>query len=339
MNVDTQIRPWMGHGWVLLVIVAALAAVVAALYLSRRRTHGDRTGKRRAASISPKTELIEPSPYTVGVAQTKGARPDQEDSCMVSDWQNSEAVQRRGLLAAIADGMDSLGDGRVASRALMRCFGETFAQMSGDMPAMEKLLELTARGQQEVLGINRSGKPCGTTLAAVLIEGGTLSTLSVGDSRIALYRAGALLQLNREHVSGQGRKDGHRRCWVTSYIGMEGFHLMDRTLNPIRLMSGDRVLLMSPGVFETLDDDAIVQYLDRWPQSAAEAIVQAVKKRAEPHQDNATVVIVGLDCRYRPDALPGGSAPRTRASNRITAAGTRPERHEESKLQTKRGVE
>ena len=247
------------------------------------------------------------SRYSVGVAQTIGSREDQEDSYAISNWRDGRAIQRLGLLAAVADGVGGLDDGQVASNTLMRSLCEEFSRVDPTLPPQDRLLELTARGQQEVLRIVRSGRRCGTTLVAMLAKDDYVSTMSVGDSRIALYRAGTLLQLNREHVLGKesdehqaltnsgGQTNARKRGAITSYIGMEGLRSLDRTLNPIRLVSGDRVLLMSDGVFGTLGDDELIAFLNREPQAAAEGIIKAVEAKRKPHQDNATIVIVGLD--------------------------------------------
>jgi serine/threonine protein phosphatase PrpC len=171
------------------------------------------------------------------------------------------------------------------------------------MSPQGKLLELTAQGQSEVLDINRRGQRCGTTLVAVLIQEGYLSAISVGDSRIDLYRSGVLLQLNREHVNARVRDEesafdgappveGRRRAALTSYIGQEDLRELDRTLNPIQLVSGDRVLLMSDGVFGTLSDEQLVALLEQDAQKAADSIIKQVQMQKNQYQDNATVVVV-----------------------------------------------
>ena len=243
------------------------------------------------------------SQYDVGCAQWIGMREDQEDSLMVSEWRNANAVASRGILAAVADGIGGLDDGQVASQTLMRSFGDVFVQLDPELSPQGKLLELTAQGQREVLDINRRGRRCGTTLVAVLIQGGYLSTISVGDSRIALYRSGVLLQLNREHVNARVRDEetaldgaapveGRRRAALTSYIGKEDLRELDRTLNPIRLISGDRVLLMSDGVFGTLSDDQLVSLLEQDAQKAADSIINQVRNQKNQYQDNATVIVI-----------------------------------------------
>lgn len=247
------------------------------------------------------------SRFHVGFAQTVGTRGNQEDSYAISNWKDGRVIARQGILAAVADGVGGLGDGRLASNTLMRSFCNEFGRLDPNLSPSERLLELMSRGQREVLQLNHGGKRCGTTLVCALIVENGLSCLSVGDSRIALYRSGSLLQLNREHTYGRDSDEkralkpdeapgsGHKREAITSYIGKENLKQVDRTLSPIQLVSGDRVLLMSDGIFGALSDDELIAYLAQEPEQAAKSIIRAVENRADPYQDNATIVIVGLD--------------------------------------------
>lgn len=243
--------------------------------------------------------------YSFGYAQTVGARENQEDSYCISRL-DAETFHSRGLLAAVADGIGGLNNGQVASGTVMYNMAMRFEQQDYRRSAADRLLELAAAGQEDVLRVNRGGDHCGTTLVSALItqEGAVL--LSVGDSRIALCRAGVLLQLNREHTLGRERDEAEalgqpvqaenrRRDAITSYLGKENLRQLDRTLRPMRLVPGDRLLLMSDGVFNALSDEELLQCLQQPPQDAARAIIAQVDEKKIPHQDNATIVIVGLD--------------------------------------------
>jgi len=312
--------------WIIVVLVVAVAAVFAVKRFvldgrkrSRRgraryirsdsvRAPGDRKsagGIDRIKATMVEDDIPVQSRYSAGYAQWIGNREDQEDACAVTEWHNADIVAHRGILAAVADGIGGLDDGQIASQTMIQSLWDGFEHLDPGMSPQDKLLVLMANGQREVVNINRRGKRCGTTLVAALVKGGYLSIISVGDSRIALYRSGVLLQLNREHVNarirdeqsalyGAARVEGNRRVALTSYIGKEDLQELDRTLNPIQLVSGDRVLLMSDGVFGTLSDDQLVALLDQEPQQAADAIIEEVKARQKQYQDNATVVIVAV---------------------------------------------
>ena len=64
---------------------------------------------------------------------------------------------------------------------------------------------LLVLAEQAVEAVNRYLGPkglreSGSTLVMALLRQGSLTFLSVGDSRVSLYRKGALIQLNREHI-------------------------------------------------------------------------------------------------------------------------------------------
>lgn len=242
--------------------------------------------------------------YAVGVGQTIGRRGNQEDSFA---WSNPQYADERGLLAVVADGVGGLNNGQVASNLAVRVMCGGFDRQAPNRDMSSRLLELAAMAQNEVLRVNRQGERCGSTLVSVLIQNDAMVLLSIGDSRIALYRAGVLMPLNREHVLGKEidetsaltnteSNDTRKRTAITAYVGKENLKLIDRTITPMQLVTGDRILLMSDGVFGTVGDDIICDALSRYDvENAAKVIIQAVDDRGLPHQDNATVVIVGVN--------------------------------------------
>ncbi|MGN0996458.1 MAG: PP2C family protein-serine/threonine phosphatase [Candidatus Ventricola sp.] len=255
--------------------------------------------RKPAAQAAPAKAL----PYRIGYAQTIGSRPNQEDSYGASTVETQ--IQERGLLAVVADGIGGLADGQVASGAVIRSMFSLFNELPRDMSAPNRLLRLAARAQSSVLDINQDAHAkCGSTLVTVLINGDHLSFLSIGDSRICLLRGGALLQLNREHKVGPGHDesmalglaradiDARRRSALTSYIGKENLSQIDRNTRPLQLLHGDRILLMSDGVFGTLSSSELLSCMGAPAQQAAERVIAAVDGRRKPHQDNATIVIV-----------------------------------------------
>jgi len=245
--------------------------------------------------------------FSVGYAQTVGARDGQEDSYGISSWNNPDVIKERGLLAVVCDGIGGLNNGQVASSAAVRMMCNVFERQNPKAEPADRLLEMVAAAQQDVLKLNRQGYKCGATLVSVLIKNNAMSLVSVGDSRIALLRGGVLMQLNREHVlardidetrvltADRSYGDDRKRHAITSYIGKENLRLLDRTLTPMKLMRGDRIVLMSDGVFGTLDESVMIEALKLDPDQAARTIIEAVDARGLPYQDNATIVIVGIN--------------------------------------------
>ena len=283
--------------------VAVLAAILAAcvtLLITRRR---------RDRSPSPAAEVtgaeITPS---VGKLHNQGARDGQQDSFSVSP---EDLYPSHGLLAVVADGMGGLADGdRVSQEAVRSIMNRSF-ELPADMPPEQRMLELlyTANGAvNRLLGYERIGQ-CGSTLLLGWLCAGRFHYLSVGDSRICLMRGGALTQLNREHnylrelelraVNGEGTFEeaaAHARAaGLTSYLGMGMLKHVDIPDEPALLRPGDRVILMSDGVYNALSGSEISAALAARPApEAAAELGRVIGEKALPGQDNFTAVILEM---------------------------------------------
>lgn len=275
--------------------------------LARRITGGRHPPQ--PAKARPATQEPEEPAYSIGFAQLLGERENQEDFYAISNWRDAAEVERHGIFAAVADGMGGLEGGERVSSALLYAMCARFPQHEEGDTLAQRLLEMAAAGQRAVLEREDAGG--GSTLVSVLIQGGKLALLSIGDSRIALYRAGALLPLNREHVLYRRQQEQQaalgervdrsraspRAGALTSYIGKARLELIDRTLEPMTLLPGDKVLLMSDGVFNCLSDGELLALLDAAPDAAAEAVARAIEDKRVPGQDNATIIIIGRNER------------------------------------------
>lgn len=300
--------------WIVLLAVALLAAIGAAVFFGLKRrpkaaaiqeTQPDllRTKPMDEEDEEPVPPVNSASLYDIGYAQTIGAREYQEDAFGYV-YPKPLPGQTDKLLAVVCDGMGGLDDGQIASNTAVKVLTSGFEEELRNGTPQSCLLNLCARAQSAVQTHNhKTGSNTGCTLVSVLIKDGRLSFLSVGDSRISLYRSRSLLQLNREHVLGQemdekqafqgtGLSDPVRRRAITSHIGKETFSKVDRNVIPFQLLHGDKILLMSDGLFGALSEDEILRELSLPAQQAANRLVQAVSAKGMPGQDNATVVIV-----------------------------------------------
>ena len=132
----------------------------------------------------------------------------------------------------------------------------------------------------------------------------------MGDSRIYLYREGYVNQLNQDHDQLQawmpdileGRvsmaeairhPDGRK---LTSFIGMGQLKYVDGSVNSIALEPGDRILLVSDGIYGIVDENRMADILKRCPDidQAAAVIEQVIRESNSPHQDNYTAIILGF---------------------------------------------
>ncbi len=304
--------------WLILLIVAI---VLLAIGISIAIICKNKKKKKQAAStrVDPKAGVpvqqvvVPPVAATVpasagprvnaAVYQHIGARNDQQDSYGVSE---PSAYAQTGVMAIVADGMGGLANGRAVSSSLVRTFQEGFRYAGPATDAGDMLLDLATRANSSVNTMLRGQERSGSTLVAAVIRGGMLHFLTVGDSRIYLYRGGALLQLNREHiyqeelavkamnqvVSLQQVKGDRQAHSLTSYFGIGKIPAMDRNYEGIKLVDGDKLLLASDGVFGTLTQAQMEAAMGQNVQDAARTLGDWVLSANRPHQDNNTAVVL-----------------------------------------------
>lgn len=283
-----------------LVVVFLLNRVAAKL---RRQVRSDKQKEREKLE---KLEQEKKNAITVGRAHNIGARPSQQDS-----MGTTPVYQGQGILAVVADGMGGLSGGDQVSQRIVMDMLSMGAQIPmGQMDGI--LLQMVNRVNENVNamlgpeGLYKSG----STLVAVLACDGMFQWLSVGDSRIYLYRQGYASQLNRDHDQLQiwmeevlaGRRnleetlqnpDGRK---LTSFIGMGKLRFVDTCHSPIPLEPGDRLVLMSDGIYNIIQEDRLAEILKRYPDvdQATAVIDRIIRETNHPHQDNYTAIVLGF---------------------------------------------
>ncbi len=287
---------------VVLAVPAALfllSAVLLALLVRARRG-----GKAASAPDIPLTGVPRVPRVTVARVHDRGNRDEQQDCMAVSPVEDTA----KGVLAVVADGMGGMSrGGEVSMRATGAMFQSFLAEPAGENPR-SVLLRSLSRARDEVNGfLGEDGlRRSGSTLVAANLRGGELWWLSVGDSRLFLYRGGALIPLNRRHnyggeldtLSANGGLDADsaltdpRRGELTSYLGMGMLSLLDGNTEALPLLPGDRVLLTSDGVSEVLSLSELAETQRFPPEESARRVEAAVRAKARPHQDNFTAVIL-----------------------------------------------
>lgn len=280
-------------GWVVAGAALLAALIVAAIFLALGR-------KKRGGSAS---EIKLGLDYAVGKVHEQGARESQQDCFAVSPDQMRGEF---GLLAVVADGMGGLSDGDKVSQAAVGAMLDGFSTAQGDgQLVLLKLLGRANRSVNQLLGTENLSKS-GSTLAAALIRDGRFYWLTVGDSRIALLRGEALIQLNREHVfknelllsavngseSFASALSHPKAAGLTSYLGMGRLKYVDIPAAPIDVLPGDKFVLMSDGIYNALDDAELISALSHPAQKAAEVVGKAVTSKGYKTQDNFTAIII-----------------------------------------------
>lgn len=285
--------------WGVLLGAAVLACGCLLAFLLLRR----KLPKASCPSFPGKGEQVR-----VGKLHQQGAREGQQDCFGVSD---ESLVPTHGLLAVVADGMGGLSGGERISQLVVQAVLDAFLSAWKEENPQRLLLVLA---QQAVEEVNRYLGPeglreSGSTLVMALLRQGSLTFLSVGDSRVSLYRRGALTQLNREHiyrrelalrgVNGEMPLEeaytSSQGAGLTSFLGMGPLAHIDFPDAPLSLLPGDKLVLMSDGVYNALTDQELALAMEQPPEDAAQAIGRAIEEKNYQNQDNYTAVILGCE--------------------------------------------
>lgn len=239
-----------------------------------------------------------------------GKRRCQEDSFYVANYNNKSAIDEKGFMSVVADGMGGMSNGAEMSAVVTLAAKEYYDnylvafkdKVSEALVSMLNYIDKKAKQLQDETDEDESG----STLLAVLIRENKMHFLTVGDSRIYLFREGKLLQLNREHnikskmlerlakeeIDMEFYEDITGKSGLTSYIGIPELTLYDLSVKPLFLQPEDVILLASDGVFGTLPETKIIEILSGDGKDMGKKMRSAIEEANNPKQDNYTGVII-----------------------------------------------
>ena len=296
---------WCSMG---LLAVDMIALIIVSQKLHRLALNQEAEAPQSVPKTFPRTShrAVLNGGLTIGTLHQTGRRQYQQDSLG-----HSIVLGGKGLVAVVADGMGGLADGDKVSQQIVLRTLELSARLRGDQTdgALYRILNQVNEDVNQMLTPDGLYK-CGSTMIAVLVQGRSFQWISVGDSRIYLYREGYVNRLNRDHdllqdwmpeiLNGQrsmeasladpnGRK-------LTSFIGMGKLKYVDGSTRPIELLPGDRLLLLSDGVYGEVSEDQMAAIVKQYPdvRQAAAALGQRIQANQNPRQDNYTALILGF---------------------------------------------
>ena len=236
-----------------------------------------------------------------------GRRSNQEDFSVVKFYEKSSEI-----LAVVSDGMGGHNCGEVASALAVNSFVSSFETSEcGSDP--QGRLRLSLHRANEALASYVEGHPesqgMGCTLLACLFTRNKLSWVSVGDTGLWVVGARGISRLNEDHsmrvvvdeAVRQGRMSPEEaslfpnRNALRSAISGESIDLTDLDSRPIEMGGHDVLILASDGL-ETLTLDELNFTVRRHGSDSSESlagkILEAVREKDAPRQDNLTAIVV-----------------------------------------------
>lgn len=230
---------------------------------------------------------------------------------------NEDRVLARPELGlwVVADGMGGHAAGDRASGTLVAAL-ETIGRVASGADLLAQFEDRVIRANAELRGVARQQGigVIGTTVAAVLAHSRHFACVWSGDSRIYLWREGALRQMSRDHTEVQDlvdrgilapeeAKSWPRRNVITRAIGVHDEAELEFREGTLAI--GDRFLLCSDGLTNHVEDREVATILaGAEPQPACDALIALALERGG--SDNVSAVVIA--CEAAP-ALAAASEP------------------------------
>src|SRR5688572_15795170 len=193
-----------------------------------------------------------------------------------------------GLIAAIADGVSTGGQGLMAAQTTVRSLVQDFFAAPETWETTVVLDRLIGAQNSWLADHNRrapNGTSAATTLTALALQGHAWTLAHVGDTRAWLLRGAELTQLTTDHA----RDHPDLKSQLTRAVGLDERVLVDYGQGELQV--GDSLLLTSDGVHAYLKRGRIAELLASGAaQEAGDAIVRAAL--AAGSRDNATALVV-----------------------------------------------
>lgn len=242
----------------------------------------------------------------IGYSSQRGPRERNEDFAGAVRAAPHEST--RGLIAAVADGVSSGGQGlEAAQTTVMGLLADYFA--APDTWETTVVLDRLIGAQNAWLADHnrrRPGQPAAlTTLTALALQGQTWTLAHVGDTRAWLWRDGALTQLSHDHAFDHP----DQRSRLTRAVGLDDSVRVDYAQGDARI--GDVFMLSTDGVHGALKATVLADLANAAGNDGAQAAADALTAAAinAGGRDNATALVLrvtGLDARQLDDELADG---------------------------------
>jgi serine/threonine protein phosphatase PrpC len=287
----------------------------------------DPPAPRADAGFQPFSSLVRLD--VSGLTHPGRVRPNNEDQFLVARLTRSmetlvaslsppdvpDRADEVNYLMVVADGMGGHAAGEVASRMaiselvnlalllpdwIFTMTEQNRAEIEWRARRLFRQIDflLTRQGAREV-----ALRGMGTTLTAARSLGRDLMVVHVGDSRVYLFRGGRLRRLTKDHTYAQQLADTGQlasreaagdklRHILTNVVGGSVGRL-EVDMDVCQLEDGDRLLLCSDGLTDSLDDDAIAETLTN-TRASSETCNRLMQRALDAGgRDNITVVVAG----------------------------------------------
>ena len=234
----------------------------------------------------------------LGYTSLAGLRPRNEDYC-AGVTPDGEALENKGILIAVADGVGGHANGREASEYCVRSLladyystPDTWSipqSLDKVIVALNRWLYSHSRRARETAGM-------ATTLSAVVLRGRRYAIAHIGDTRVYRLRNGELSRLTTDHVWQHPELNNV----LSRAVGLDANLPIDFTDGD--LAEGDLFLLASDGVWNVLKDDHLIKLLEL-PETAEDIAARITQAALEAGTEDNCTALVAKIIQLPPDSL------------------------------------
>ena len=208
---------------------------------------------------------------------------------------------RESGLFVLADGMGGHPEGEVAAQIALDTISALYQKEAKPMlgnPAEFLASAALAAHHRIIRHASQKGMldTPRTTLVAAIVQGASACWLHCGDSRLYLVRNGQLLMRTRDHSLLEQSRAGLKalepvsRNILFTCLGSPAKPTLE-IAGPFALQQGDKLMLCSDGLWDSLNDAEMVEQLSSHRVSiAVPALVESALRAGGEHSDNVTAL-------------------------------------------------
>lgn len=212
-----------------------------------------------------------------------GPRPENQDATRLVTPAPALAASK-GYLFALADGVSQCADGALAARSTLQALALDYYSTPETWGVAQSLDRLLVAQNRWLLANGLL-----TTLSALVLRGRRFTLGHVGDCRVYRWHDGELTRISEDHVWDQP----DMRHVLKRALGLDQYLVMDYLDGELR--EGERLLLLSDGVWATLGDAGVRSILAERSDldTTARTLVQAAHLAGS--QDNASALLIQVE--------------------------------------------
>ncbi|MEO8303600.1 MAG: protein phosphatase 2C domain-containing protein [Betaproteobacteria bacterium] len=246
--------------------------------------------------------------FTIFQESRKGSRTVNQDRIAYT-------YSRDTLLLVVADGMGGHAGGEIAAQIAVRLFVERFQQEAKPIlkSPLTFLHESMVRAHAALVSYSTQFSMLETprtTCVACIVQAGFAYWAHVGDSRLSLFRQGALIGQTKDHskvqylidqglIGATEAADHPDRNKIYSCLGGLVDPVIDLS-NRTPLRNADVILMCTDGLWGAIGNDELAARLTGAPiLKAAPEIMREAERRGGADSDNLSAIVV----RWGPETL------------------------------------